>query len=288
MMEKLQPAPIFYGEVGVRRRMATIKNPEGWLDEDYDRENPDGSLYGRRNYKETSYLSGMPDLEPGEYQSREDDAAPRQGDKGFEYYREYGLHEEAEQTAQGSPAMGDEATQDRPATTSDEAPHRQGNGSLAANNDDGDDDGDAIEDGDDVPIERDADAAFDDLTTSIEDAAHIPDRDQMFGADTRLISPDQTSGWSGDDEERIKGDRDFTHDATDDLAQVGMLSGTLREESAPAGAQPTPVRKRLDDDFDAADDKDLKRRATVLGISGRETMSRLQLINAIRRAMSLS
>lgn len=67
---RAQPLPsadvIFYGEVGCYRRVPHIK--QGLLlDDEYDRDNPDGSEYTRRNYDETCYVSGVPDLEPGEY-----------------------------------------------------------------------------------------------------------------------------------------------------------------------------------------------------------------------------
>ncbi len=75
------PIHEIYGEVGVRRRIPLIVNASGWLDGDYDRQNPDGSACGRRNYGESSFLSGVPALEPGEYQT--------QGD----FYRQYRLDE---------------------------------------------------------------------------------------------------------------------------------------------------------------------------------------------------
>lgn len=59
--------PTFYGEVGVFRRMPRVPKHAGWLDSEYDHDNPDGSEYSRRNYAESSYLSGCPDLVPAEY-----------------------------------------------------------------------------------------------------------------------------------------------------------------------------------------------------------------------------
>jgi hypothetical protein len=42
--------PVFIGEVGVHEGLMHY--------DDYDRYNPDGSAWGRRNYDETAYLSG--------------------------------------------------------------------------------------------------------------------------------------------------------------------------------------------------------------------------------------
>ncbi len=58
---------VFYGEEGVHRRWPLYTNAVGFLDADYDRFNPDGSTYGRRNYRGSCYQSGMGDRSPGEY-----------------------------------------------------------------------------------------------------------------------------------------------------------------------------------------------------------------------------
>lgn len=72
----------FYGEEGVQRRVPLVRNAKGFLDGDYDRSNPDGMAWGRRNYLGTVYQSGTPSLEPGEYRVRAD------------FYRQYRLDEE--------------------------------------------------------------------------------------------------------------------------------------------------------------------------------------------------
>ncbi len=58
---------IFYGEEGVYRRMARVFDQHHWPVDDYSRDNPDGSMYGRRNYRGTVYYSGTARLSPGEY-----------------------------------------------------------------------------------------------------------------------------------------------------------------------------------------------------------------------------
>jgi hypothetical protein len=58
----------FYGEEGVHRHMNRVYDqPYRWPTDDYSRDNPDGSMYGRRNYRETVYYSGTERLSPGEY-----------------------------------------------------------------------------------------------------------------------------------------------------------------------------------------------------------------------------
>ena len=47
----------FYGEIGVHRHIPHIKS-RGWFDEDYDRNNPDGSACGRRNYEQSAFQAG--------------------------------------------------------------------------------------------------------------------------------------------------------------------------------------------------------------------------------------
>jgi hypothetical protein len=59
-------AKVFYGEQGTQRTMARVLG-DHVPNDDYDHDNPDGSMYGRRNYGETVYLSWMPELSPGEY-----------------------------------------------------------------------------------------------------------------------------------------------------------------------------------------------------------------------------
>lgn len=54
---------IFTGEVGVHEViLPQITN--GWVDDDHDRNNLSGMAWGRRNYAETSYLSGRGDAYP--------------------------------------------------------------------------------------------------------------------------------------------------------------------------------------------------------------------------------
>ncbi len=48
---------ICYGEVGVYRRKALLKK-NGFLDDEYDRDNPDGNAWGRRNFGHCQYHSG--------------------------------------------------------------------------------------------------------------------------------------------------------------------------------------------------------------------------------------
>jgi hypothetical protein len=66
----------FYGEQGVHRRVPHIKRC-GWFDEDYDRHNPDGHAWGRRNYDQSSYLSGFGDAYPDDYRPN------------FDFYSDY-------------------------------------------------------------------------------------------------------------------------------------------------------------------------------------------------------
>jgi hypothetical protein len=53
---------IFYSEEGVRRVEPRV----------YDESNPEEQAWGRRNYYESCYLSGKPELEPEEYAVRQD------------------------------------------------------------------------------------------------------------------------------------------------------------------------------------------------------------------------
>ena len=55
------------GEVGVERHIEHVLAPNGHLDDDYNDFNPDGSMYGHRNYEESIYVSGTGHLMPGEY-----------------------------------------------------------------------------------------------------------------------------------------------------------------------------------------------------------------------------
>jgi hypothetical protein len=71
-------------------RQRLIRDECGYLDEDYDRHNPEGTVYGRRNFNETSYFSGNPELEPGEYRS-----------EGFDFYREYGENRDVDFSRKG-------------------------------------------------------------------------------------------------------------------------------------------------------------------------------------------
>jgi hypothetical protein len=71
------PPLTFYGEVGVVRRMPRVLMGHS-PDDDYDHDNPDGSEYGRRNYRQTAYYSGTAARSPGEY--RHD---------GFDFYAAY-------------------------------------------------------------------------------------------------------------------------------------------------------------------------------------------------------
>lgn len=61
----------FVQEVGVH---PSIQGP------DADEENPLGDEYGRRNYGESGYLSGEPELEPNEY---------RKGMPRYDLYKDY-------------------------------------------------------------------------------------------------------------------------------------------------------------------------------------------------------
>lgn len=63
----------FYGEIGVHRHIPHIVR-HGWFDEDYDRNNPDGTACGRRNYEQSSFQSGMGAAYPDRYRS------------GFDFY----------------------------------------------------------------------------------------------------------------------------------------------------------------------------------------------------------
>lgn len=58
---------LFYGEVDVHRHLPHIVSKDGFLDDEYDTHNPQGSAWGRRNYGGSAYQSGMPTLSPGEY-----------------------------------------------------------------------------------------------------------------------------------------------------------------------------------------------------------------------------
>ena len=61
----------FYGEVGVRRHMPHVRDCWNLPDDDYDRDNPDGTMYGRRNpHGASCYLSGTADQEPSEYREK--------------------------------------------------------------------------------------------------------------------------------------------------------------------------------------------------------------------------
>lgn len=62
----------FYGEKGVQRHIGRVKG-------DCD----DKNAWERRNYSESSYLSGLPKLEPGEYPVRAD------------FYKAYRLDEDS-------------------------------------------------------------------------------------------------------------------------------------------------------------------------------------------------
>lgn len=62
----INPEHVFYGEVNCTRHMPHLKK-NGLLNDDYDAENPDGGEYTRRNYLGSCYVSGVPELEPGEY-----------------------------------------------------------------------------------------------------------------------------------------------------------------------------------------------------------------------------
>ena len=76
--------PEIIGELGVERHLAHILSPSGHLDDDYNDYNPDGSLYGHRNYDESVYVSGTAQQSPGEYPVN-----------GRVFYREYAPREPA-------------------------------------------------------------------------------------------------------------------------------------------------------------------------------------------------
>ena len=61
---------VFVGEVGVTHRTTPVPKWDGWLDDEYDHDNPDGSESTRRNYAESSYISGVPNLSPAEYPAK--------------------------------------------------------------------------------------------------------------------------------------------------------------------------------------------------------------------------
>jgi hypothetical protein len=74
----LEPAKAFIGEVGVHRKLPHLCDRLGQLDDDYDHDNPFGSMYGRRTSRTSVYLSGTAGVEPGAYWGA-----------GFDFYREY-------------------------------------------------------------------------------------------------------------------------------------------------------------------------------------------------------
>ena len=117
------------------------------------------------------------------------------------------------------------------------------------------------------------------------EAAHQPDRDQLFDRGHRSIPGNAAmsgiTGWSGDTEDRVKGDRDFKHDAVDDLDSVSLIS----ETNGPSSANPDRTAiggSAIDVDFDNMPDTDLERWADTLGVAGRGEMTRHQLIEEIR------
>lgn len=114
---------------------------------------------------------------------------------------------------------------------------------------------------------------------------HIPDRDQSFGVDHKEFPGTASPGaeYEGDYEEQIKGERDFTTDALDDLAKVGHLS---RPVARPPSRSPTPapMADNLGSELDGLTDEELVSRARALGIPGRAQMSRTQLAQAVHEA----
>jgi hypothetical protein len=139
----------------------------------------------------------------------------------------------------------------------------------------------------------DEDISLEDQETIVEDVGTIPDRDQMFGVDHKSIPSgevqDIRSQWPGDREDDIKGDRTANsyEEEMDDKADT--LHGVTEENSIsdslvrlrstqPFLAKPTgePVN------YESLSDADLQNHADVLGIPGRDSLSRMQLVQAIK------
>lgn len=131
----------------------------------------------------------------------------------------------------------------------------------------------------------DDDSAGADGGTIFTETGHIPDRDQTFGVDHKEFPGEATPGlgWSGDEEDAVKGDRDNELDAFDDLSHVGHI--TRAEAKAPSRL-PTPaaIAGNHSGDLEGLTEAELSERAKALGIPGRQRMGRLQLAQAVRDA----
>ncbi len=126
-----------------------------------------------------------------------------------------------------------------------------------------------------------------DEQTILNEAAHIPDRDQVFSISHKQYpAPDPSvSEWEGDHEDEIKGERDFKHDAVDDLESVPGLSEGYVERQTRASTPTTVYPADERDVFFNLDDFELQDRAEALGIAGRAQMTRPELINALRESI---
>lgn len=119
-----------------------------------------------------------------------------------------------------------------------------------------------------------------------DETAHIPDRDQMFGVDHKTFPPNPDAlyndSWSDDANERVSDDRNSGKDYYNAMKDLG---GIHRPVGPTPNRNETPTAVERAEDFDqieALNDKKLKLLADAMGIPGRKSMNRHQLIEALR------
>lgn len=120
----------------------------------------------------------------------------------------------------------------------------------------------------------------DDEKTMISEMATSPDRDQIFNesslGDARS-NKQEIEGWSGDDEEQVKGDRNWRTDAANDIQDASNLfyqpnsSENMHHNST-----------AMDIDPDELEDEELHMLADNLGIPDHRGLPRHQLVTLIR------
>lgn len=123
-----------------------------------------------------------------------------------------------------------------------------------------------------------------DADTIAREMTHFPDRDQLFESGHKAIPPieEDNEGWGGDAmEERVEGDRSFNTDAVDDLRRIEKLTGPVEHKPRVEGRATKVGREGEIDGYGALDDQELRQRAEVLGLAGRQEMTRAQLIKAL-------
>lgn len=128
-----------------------------------------------------------------------------------------------------------------------------------------------------------------DEETIMNESAHIADRDQLFGVDHKSFPPNTDAiyddSWTDDTEKHLNDDRSEGKDFV--IALRDLTPG-----SRPVGPQPnaneTPTaavrtgEQEEADEFELMSDKKLRDLANAMAIPERTTMTRHQMIEAVR------